>query len=292
MALYKIKMQGLWLILLISSCSNGIVGYYSYNKTDAINQYHLSITTTKHLELYKDSSFNYTESYQKNWSGGLKDVPYVYLGKGRYMVSQKKLILNFEPKIRKIYKIDQVALSLDELSELRKNRGDSTPIDKDKIYITCQIFPDDNFFHISPDKYIGYTTINHVSSLFGFRQALIEYYKAQFPLELVFDFGNISVQYAIPYFGNKTPEDNKPFQEFSGTTFGFLDERIQIQKPENLKINIHLSSPDSLTEQVFIGKRILAVETSTGNISIGEMTKIKKKKVKGNYNLRSKENNK
>jgi hypothetical protein len=275
MVSYKIKTGLLGLVLLICSCSkNTIIGSYTYNGSSFMDDRHLIIN--KHLELNKDSSFKYTESYQKELNPG-EDVGYPaydYFGKGHFTINQKQLILNFDPKFRKIDKIEIIPISSDEIARIRKKHG-SDPIDADKIAITCHIFINSYQFGNDRNSNIGYLHANG-DILPLSPDSYKEYKKEQFPLELLFDFGGLTENYETGYIGFQYPDEHNVL----GFSLGFGDEKIRIEKPGNYKVDIYLfKSSDQTADQAFTGKRVFLIKTSFGTIKIGEMKKTKELKV-------------
>jgi len=268
MASYKIKVWLLGLFLLISSCSSTtLTGLYAHKELLAGDDHNIEIE--KRLELNKDSSFTYIETREQILASGEDVGPFVYrfFGKGYFTSGQKQLTLKFESKFKKITKIEILPVSVNEISKVRKKHGYPDLTENDKIGIAFHV----NNYQFEDNSRIDYLYVNGRSLYFA-PDSYEEFGKKQFPLELNFDFGDLTDRYVTQFFNYQYPEERNTL----GFNLGFLDEKVVIEKPGDYQINLFLFENGKPVEQVFKGKMVLSVKTTFGKVKIGDMKKIKK----------------
>ena len=275
MKIAVIKIYFFGFFLLTCSCSKSIVGSYAENSIK--DGCHFN----KYLELNKDSTFSYKE--KNNFAINTANPPdqsfpdRVFIGRGHYSINKKKLVLNFELKFRKIDTIEIVPLSIDGISKIRKHVGDSTRFQSDIVNIVFNMNVDGFYFNNAEADIIpfGCMYLNRqpfwITNIYN--RHYRAYFRSQFPLELIFDFGKLIGANDDPYRGLVYPDEINSL----GFGFGYLDEKIKIEKAGNYQINIRLKK--GLQDKTFTGKREFRIETLSGKIKIGDMTRAPKQTI-------------
>jgi hypothetical protein len=94
------------------------------------------------------------------------------------------------------------------------------------------------------------------------------YSVSNFPSVLTFDFGEFTGRHIAGY-----PELYPNDLNGLGFNFGFLNEKLRIDKPGNYKINIYPFKDDyhEASDQVFTGKRIFPISNVLGTKRVGNM---------------------
>jgi hypothetical protein len=261
MGLFKFKCQILWLILIISSCSKTLTGSY--------NSYTQKPNTTffNELKLNKDSTFAYTENSSSFIPPDLANITND-IGKGRYQVKMKELILNFEPKFREVNKMEIIPVSLNDLHKAIKRQVNPGAIDSNKIAIVFNVYKGVIVSEHSKYEHPYFSMLNVNDKkgsvhFIGNEDNYLEFDKSQFPLQLVLDFGRLVW-------------DGGSSDGYSDLPLGFLDKKINIERPGNFKINIYLFKDLEPYPNVLIGQKIFPIKILRDSIKIGDMIKVKK----------------
>lgn len=240
-----------------------MAGNYSYKNESGHNY------VNKFLKLEKDSTFECAENYHEEPAEDVGAPVYRYIGKGRYTVNKKELVLNFDAKFRKIYKIEVVPLTAEEITDIRKNNSGIAQISEGKYILAVNIyFKNFSFEHERFDSSIGLIKVNDLW-IGSMRNNYMAFPASNFPYEIMFDFEKFTGQRIADYSGYTSGTSTLGFN------FGFFDERIRIGKPGNYKINIYPFKEDIYSEndQVFTGKRTYPISNVLGAKKIGDMRK-------------------
>jgi hypothetical protein len=261
----------LGLTVLCSSCSRKIAGHYSA-KGDIIKAGR-KFSFQKNLELNKDSSFVYSESYMpERYPGGDIIEPVARcIGKGRYSVKQGYVTLNFARKIRKVDTVEIERLTDYYTLRWWEQIGKTGKPTEGKSYIF--VFMDIDGFYFADEDPLkpDYLKMND-RRLHAGRINFIEYDESQFPLTFTFDFDYLSGQDSNSVLRELFPGDKKAL----GRTLGYQDEVVTLTKPGNYKIEIRPADGTHIIEgQVFTGAKTLLVKFANGEVQIGDLTKVK-----------------
>ncbi|MDB5147138.1 MAG: hypothetical protein JWQ57_1158 [Mucilaginibacter sp.] len=253
------------MILIISSCSKKIlIGTY--------NSYTHKPNTTffNELKLNKDSTFTYTEGSSSFIPPDLASITND-IGKGRYQVKMGELILNFEPKFRKVNKVEIIPVSLSDLSKIIKRQGNPGATNSNKISTVFNVYKDVTVSKSSKYEHPYFNMLNVSDKkgsvhVIGNQNNYLEFDKSQFPLQLVLDFGRLVW-------------DGGSLDGYKDLPLGFLDKKINIETPGNLKINIYLFKElERYPNVLLIGQKVFPIKILRDTIRIGDMIKVENKK--------------
>ena len=276
MGLFKVRFVTLVLTIMWCSCSKkALTGSYLYQKgTGRMG----SLFTGKRLVINKDSTFIYNESFHEDQADDVGGPTWYYTGQGKYAIKDKRLILDFEPKFRKIGEIKIDSLSQNEIAAFEKKDAFLNRRPENSVLIAFDIsFYDFPFHGLSAESDIGTIKIGE-QSIHHLRNNTLIYPVSKFPLTLTVDFSKFNMQqtgseYTEPYWAYQYADE----YGFLNFNFGFVDEKIRIEKPGNYKITIYPFKTGYLVkqDQVFTGERILLVKRFLGSVKIGEMKNVK-----------------
>jgi len=270
----KLLLLFLVLVILISSCSRKIAGQYSANG-DVIKAGR-KFTFQKRLELNKDSSFTYSESYMpEGYPGGDVIEPAAKcIGKGRYSLKQGSVTLNFARKIRKVDTVEIERLTDYYTLRWWEQIGKTGNPVEGKSYIFVFMDIDGYYFAGEDPLKPDYLKMND-RRLHPGQINFIEYDETQFPLTLTFDFDFLSGQDTNSILRDLFPGDGKSL----GRNLGYQNEVITLSKPGNYRIEIYPAHGTNIIDgQVFTGSKTLPVKFVKGVARIGEMVKTKSNK--------------
>ncbi|WP_295797514.1 hypothetical protein [Mucilaginibacter sp.] len=234
--------------MLISACSRkNLIGSYVYVGGAR------GATVKRSLVLKKDSTFEYSD-FKATVVPPDEIRIHDAVGKGKFALNGKNLILNFSYKIRDVNKVDIIPAMYRELgiNDEKSNATDSVFL-KFHIYFTNSV--DDS---ANPPKNF-YTSVTVNGREIDNDHPLMGLKKNIFPLELNLDFSMMSWP--------SVSEDSR-----------FIDKKIKIEKAGNYQVNIHLFKlKDPLLEtEIIFNRQILPLTYFMNSITIDGMKRAKK----------------
>ncbi|MBS1532172.1 MAG: hypothetical protein JSU01_17855 [Bacteroidetes bacterium] len=274
MRLKELNPLFLALMVLISSCSRQIAGQY-FAKGDIVKG-NRKFSFQKRLELNKDSSFVYSESYlPEGYPGGdIREPSAKCVGKGKYSVKRGSVALNFARKIRKVDTVEVTRLTDYYTLRWWEQIGKTGKPAGGKSYVFVFMDIDGYYFSGEDPLKPDYLKMND-RRLHPGQINFIEYEESQFPLTLTFDFDFLSGQDTNSVLRDLFPGDGKNL----GRNLGFQDEVITLPKPGNYTIEIRPGYGTHIIDgQVFTGTKTLPIKFVRGYAQIGELVKTKSNK--------------